>query len=916
MDSNLHHEECSPKVWNLPCQEERLFPSDSEYSVFVQHIDEDGAVWVMLESEVQIMEVISEALNSTLTEETISKPVLKQAVSALNEDGVRYRAIIKRIEPDLCVKFIDFGDERVVGVKDLAPLPAPLSVIRALAMRVNLPVDSTAVPIVGGSLLVKHVKTDRGAVTVDARVPNPVVLPPSEYSQIQELPCLSVCAESDVSESTNARAMPDENVTLLDVELSAPPLHLHSQLGSIEDSLKLAQGENSKDAEEPETKEVSENLEASASCVVLERDGGDQVGGRMESPVDNVTIDFPIVLDAQIQSHSVSRSIPEATVDANSLSEKTICVAGTAVKTTSSEEGEFHISSKGSSIADSKDFPPTPSSQSEFISACKGDSKEKENLSHEGAQEPSHDSLISTLGRHPHIGAGSALETLHSNGYVDMGGAGDGRVNSNVYRNAPRKITKGRNSPNFRPFSPQPLNPPVPPQTNLPASNAKPAPQKLVVSTSHQDFKTILDFELAIIREQNRLQMLQLQKKMEKDLALNMKMVKDELAAFRNEVNGRLSMINDSVVHKMADIYSDIAMIKNDRELNRGPAVGSSQVRQFQSTDSRSKQPFGTGLRNLQESTNTYKSNQSHYNDNHHGNPNFGGEFQSNAQNLYPRQALETFCEKDTNNMDSSNVPPNRLMSQRKEKMMDRENPHRQQSNFSVGLYNPNEYPKVDYFDPSKTGAESDNELNNKKGSSGCIVCVNNLCPEKITPDLLFNLFGVYGNVQRVKISAQDKGRAYIEMADPAQAEEVVRHLNNVQLMGLRLHVTRCSFERLNLSRQEFQTNMCKDFTKPQLAKLHRYHFIKWDAQKLYPPSSKLMLSNVLSSVTDEKIKGEFSKNGFHIQNIFNQVCSNEEKKLVFVTLSSVEEAVNALTVMHLKELSDWMMMRISFAKV
>lgn len=31
---------------------------------------------------------------------------------------------------------------------------------------------------------------------------------------------------------------------------------------------------------------------------------------------------------------------------------------------------------------------------------------------------------------------------------------------------------------------------------------------------------------------------------------------------------------------------------------------------------------------------------------------------------------------------------------------------------------------------------------------------------------------GVYGNVLRVKISQQDRGRAFIEMSDPAQAEE------------------------------------------------------------------------------------------------------------------------------------------------
>ena len=71
-------------------------------------------------------------------------------------------------------------------------------------------------------------------------------------------------------------------------------------------------------------------------------------------------------------------------------------------------------------------------------------------------------------------------------------------------------------------------------------------------SSALQDFKSILEFELSIVREQNRLQMLQLQKKMEHNLSNQLKLLRDDtvkqLAAFRNEVNNRLTFINDSVV--------------------------------------------------------------------------------------------------------------------------------------------------------------------------------------------------------------------------------------------------------------------------------------------------------------------------------------------------------------------------------
>ncbi|XP_063056619.1 polypyrimidine tract-binding protein 1b isoform X3 [Engraulis encrasicolus] len=52
-----------------------------------------------------------------------------------------------------------------------------------------------------------------------------------------------------------------------------------------------------------------------------------------------------------------------------------------------------------------------------------------------------------------------------------------------------------------------------------------------------------------------------------------------------------------------------------------------------------------------------------------------------------------------------------------------------------------------------------------------CVLLVSNLNPERVTPQCLFILFGVYGDVMRVKILFNKKENALIQMADGTQAQ-------------------------------------------------------------------------------------------------------------------------------------------------
>ena len=59
---------------------------------------------------------------------------------------------------------------------------------------------------------------------------------------------------------------------------------------------------------------------------------------------------------------------------------------------------------------------------------------------------------------------------------------------------------------------------------------------------------------------------------------------------------------------------------------------------------------------------------------------------------------------------------------------------------------------------------------------------VSNLSPERVTPQSLFILFGVYSNVLQAKILFNNKENALVQMADGSQAQLAMSHPNGYKL--------------------------------------------------------------------------------------------------------------------------------------
>ncbi|XP_078574277.1 polypyrimidine tract-binding protein 1-like isoform X14 [Branchiostoma floridae x Branchiostoma japonicum] len=194
---------------------------------------------------------------------------------------------------------------------------------------------------------------------------------------------------------------------------------------------------------------------------------------------------------------------------------------------------------------------------------------------------------------------------------------------------------------------------------------------------------------------------------------------------------------------------------------------------------------------------------------------------------------------------------------------------------------------------------------------AGSVLLVSNLNTEMVTPDALFTLFGVYGDVHRVKILFAKKDNALIQMAEPHQANTAMQHLNNLRVWGKNIRVTLSKHNQVQLPKEgQPDAGLTKDFTS---SPLHRF---KKPGSKnflnIYPPSDTLHLSNIPASTTEEELIDLFTSTGGAVQ-AFKFFA--KDRKMALLKMSSTEEAVHSLIKMHNYQLSGSNHLKVSFSK-
>ncbi|XP_040056405.1 polypyrimidine tract-binding protein 1a isoform X2 [Gasterosteus aculeatus] len=191
------------------------------------------------------------------------------------------------------------------------------------------------------------------------------------------------------------------------------------------------------------------------------------------------------------------------------------------------------------------------------------------------------------------------------------------------------------------------------------------------------------------------------------------------------------------------------------------------------------------------------------------------------------------------------------------------------------------------------------------------VLLVSNLNPESVTPHCLFILFGVYGDVMRVKILFNKKENALIQMSDSTQAQLAMSHLNGQRLHGRAMRVTSSKHTTVQLPREGHEDQgLTKDYSN---SPLHRF---KKPGSKnysnIFPPSATLHLSNIPPSVVEEDLKRLFASSGATVKAFkFFQ----KDRKMALIQMGSVEEAIESLIEFHNHDLGENHHLRVSFSK-
>ncbi|CAH1774321.1 unnamed protein product [Owenia fusiformis] len=194
---------------------------------------------------------------------------------------------------------------------------------------------------------------------------------------------------------------------------------------------------------------------------------------------------------------------------------------------------------------------------------------------------------------------------------------------------------------------------------------------------------------------------------------------------------------------------------------------------------------------------------------------------------------------------------------------------------------------------------------------AGTVLLVSNLNEQKVTPDALFTLFGVYGDVHRVKIMFNKKDNALVQFADPNQAQQAMTHLDKVKVWGKQIKVAPSKHAVVSMPKEgQPDAGLTKDYVNSPLHRFKKPN--SKNHHNIFPPSSTLHLSNIPPTVSEEEIKEAFENAGAQVTAFkFFQ----KDRKMALIQLGSVDEAVTALMAMHNYQLGDSVHLRVSFSK-
>jgi len=209
----------------------------------------------------------------------------------------------------------------------------------------------------------------------------------------------------------------------------------------------------------------------------------------------------------------------------------------------------------------------------------------------------------------------------------------------------------------------------------------------------------------------------------------------------------------------------------------------------------------------------------------------------------------------------------------------------------------------------------------NTSGGPGCVLLASNL-PLNIKPEEIFKLFGVYGDVMRVKILFNKRDSALVQFKDAEGCRSAIAHLHNAPLAsgpgtkGLNVSLSKhndIALPRSNTGEDGQQAGsnnggeqLTADFSQ---SKIHRFKKMmpgQAPNKNVFAPSQVLHVANLPAGTTEDQLRQLF---GVHsVPRLFTT-----DPRMAYVLLPSLTEAMWALIHMHNYRLNG-QFLRVSFS--
>jgi len=181
----------------------------------------------------------------------------------------------------------------------------------------------------------------------------------------------------------------------------------------------------------------------------------------------------------------------------------------------------------------------------------------------------------------------------------------------------------------------------------------------------------------------------------------------------------------------------------------------------------------------------------------------------------------------------------------------------------------------------------------------GCVLLVINLPEGKVNPDMLFTLFGVYGDVIRIKILWNKKDTALIQFATPQQAALARTHLDKVELIDRKLSIIVSKNKEVAPPPAvcKFQNDTTRDYSDSPLHRFSRPG--NRNERHVAAPSSSLHVSNLPDDVSPEDLKLFFSGSGEEESKVTGIKLFGDKRRMAIINFLNVTDAISALIRYH-----------------